>query len=479
MADSSTSMAGTSNTRQSSRIAKRLKTEPRGTDTGSGTDTDTTGIVVAPARKQQKQTTISTKGSNAKPPPSFIPASLCSTGTYKCMSSPLECDFILHNIFSFVGEFQYVFIGSVNQTFHKTYVSLFPKKRTQFNASTIEYAKSCWGIICKINDDETKDEEKRKLWRSAARYGNIEVVKYLLELLPPVQQNVSFKNVSWENRQKIDWKYDLCYTAAKYGQMELLQWACDENICVAKDDQRVCQFAIGHGHFEIFHWARKNGFRFEDADFAAFEASRQGNIEALKWLHDKYDVIRPLYMDNSCGCCNSAAACGQIDVLKWINESYEAGWNGDTLNFAVSGGHLSTVQFLLENECGWRHNTYSIAAHFGHLAILKLLRSLDPDWDEGDDSTVTAHAAGGGHLEIIEWAIENGWPLTKSACKYAAGCGQLDTLKWLRTRGCPWDSDTTKYAATDEIYKWAKKNGCPVAKGNPREKLNDDYEWLG
>jgi hypothetical protein len=137
---------------------------------------------------------------------------------------------------------------------------------------------------------------------------------------------------------------------------------------------------------------------------------------------------------------------------------------------------LLTVQYLLD-ECGWARNSYSVAAYFGHLSILKLLRSLDPDWDEGDDDSVTAHAAGGGHLEIIEWAIENGWPLTESACKYAAGGGQLDTLKWLCDRGCPWDSGTTEYASTDEVYEWAKQNGCPVAKGNPRQKLHFDDFW--
>jgi hypothetical protein len=68
--------------------------------------------------------------------------------------------------------------------------------------------------------------------------------------------------------------------------------------------------------------------------------------------------------------------------------------------------------------------------------------------------------------------------MTKSTSQYAAGFGQLDTLKWLRLQGCPWDEDTTKYASTDEIYNWAKSNGCPVAKGNPREHLRNNYDDL-
>ena len=104
--------------------------------------------------------------------------------------------------------------------------------------------------------------------------------------------------------------------------------------------------------------------------------------------------------------------------------------------------------------------------------MLQLLDSYDCEWDD----SVTDYAAAGGHLECIEWALNRGLNMTESTCKYASGFGQLDTLEWLRLGGCPWDEDTTKYASNDEIYNWAKSNGCPVAQGNPREELINDYD---
>ena len=103
--------------------------------------------------------------------------------------------------------------------------------------------------------------------------------------------------------------------------------------------------------------------------------------------------------------------------------------------------------------------------------VLKLLVSLGCEWED----SVIDYAAAGGYLDIIEWANDNDCPSSELACAHAASFGQLDTLKWLRARGCPWDEETTRYASTDEIYDWAKRNGCPVADGNPREELKLRY----
>jgi hypothetical protein len=144
---------------------------------------------------------------------------------------------------------------------------------------------------------------------------------------------------------------------------------------------------------------------------------------------------------------------------------------------AIASGHVPTVKYLLDNDCGWFEcdGPCNLAAFIGPLAMLQLLHSHDIEWYE---DAIVENAAEGGHLDIIEWAHENGCPLTKSACQYAAGFGHLDTLKGLRAMGCPWDEDTTTYALTDEIYAWAKMNGCPVAKGNPREDLTSSFGEL-
>ena len=48
-------------------------------------------------------------------------------------------------------------------------------------------------------------------------------------------------------------------------------------------------------------------------------------------------------------------------------------------------------------------------------------------------------AAEGGHLEVLQWARENGCPWDSDTCDKAAGKGHLEVLKWARQNGCPWD----------------------------------------
>jgi hypothetical protein len=184
-------------------------------------------------------------------------------------SFPHFDDHLMQNILSYVGEFQYRFIGGVNQSFQTSYVALYPRKETYCHASSIERAKYCWDDIaaCTIRDEDDKDEQRRMLWYSAIRHGKKYVIMYLVEQLPPPIQIVEIRygdvstHVDWKN----DWKFDLCCKAALYGHWELLQWACAEGIFVVKQDERVIDNAITSGHREIFVWAFRNGFRYKSS----------------------------------------------------------------------------------------------------------------------------------------------------------------------------------------------------------------------
>jgi hypothetical protein len=191
---------------------------------------------------------------------------------------PIVDDDLLRHICSYVGDGQYLFIGSVNRVFEKSYTSLFPKKWTYIQASTVERAKFYWQNI-----EASDDKHRQMLWHSAARYGNIDVFRQIPLLT------------------LIDLKYHLCAAAAKYGQMKLLQWACNENLSAYKwDEGEVCINALGHGHLDVFLWALKYGFKFDDdiALDAAYEACRNGQVEALNWLLDhNYDCVEAKLVD--------------------------------------------------------------------------------------------------------------------------------------------------------------------------------------
>ncbi|KAK3240147.1 hypothetical protein CYMTET_50003 [Cymbomonas tetramitiformis] len=73
-------------------------------------------------------------------------------------------------------------------------------------------------------------------------------------------------------------------------------------------------------------------------------------------------------------------------------------------------------------------------------------------------------AAGGGHLEVLQWAREHGCPRDARTCAFAAGGGHLEVLQWAREHGCPWDASTCHGAAGGghlEVLQWAREHGCP------------------
>ena len=76
-------------------------------------------------------------------------------------TSPIQDDFLLQYVFSYVGDFQYLFIGSVS--LKKSYTSLFSLKMAHINASTLEHTKLCWDyIVVSIKDDDDANDEQRR-----------------------------------------------------------------------------------------------------------------------------------------------------------------------------------------------------------------------------------------------------------------------------------------------------------------------------
>ena len=71
-----------------------------------------------------------------------------------------------------------------------------------------------------------------------------------------------------------------------------------------------------------------------------------------------------------------------------------------------------------------------------------------------------------GQGPILEWLFKTySVPLMKIMCATASNYGQLHVLQWLRAKGCPWDHWTVGAALERghvEIANWAIENGCPT-----------------
>ena len=72
-----------------------------------------------------------------------------------------------------------------------------------------------------------------------------------------------------------------------------------------------------------------------------------------------------------------------------------------------------------------------------------------------------AYAAQNGHLEVLQWARQNGCEWTSLTCTYAAENGHLEVLQWARS---PFSVEDRKGLRGNENLQenfcYLDKNGC-------------------
>ena len=110
---------------------------------------------------------------------------------------------------------------------------------------------------------------------------------------------------------------------------------------------------------------------------------------------------------------------------------------------AAGGGHLECLRYAHENGCPWDVYTCASAAGGGHLECLRYAHENGCPWG----GATCASAAGGGHLECLRYAHENGCPWGGATCASAARGGHLECLRYAHENGCPWDGATCASAA--------------------------------
>ena len=147
---------------------------------------------------------------------------------------------------------------------------------------------------------------------------------------------------SLHRRGRAELTVNLCTSAAKGGQLEVLEWL-RENECPW--DKNTCEEAAYSGHLEVLQWARENG---------------------CPWKEDT---------------CWSAAQGGQLEALQWAREN-GCPWDERTCRSAAWGGHLPVLQWARENGCPWDETTCACAAWCGHLEMLQWARENGCPWNE-------------------------------------------------------------------------------------------------
>lgn len=267
---------------------------------------------------------------------------------------------------------------------------------------------------------------------------------------------------------EFDWKDDeeaqtlyakrLARTAAATGNLDVLRFLFEISLNLELEPDCVDE-AASNGHVSVVCWLHENN---QLCTFKAMDgAAENGHLEIVQWLHE----------NRTEGCTteamDKAAANGYLDVVQWLHAFRSEGSSTDAMDYSAKYGHLNVVRWLHENrQEGCTSQAMDFAATYGHLQVVEFLHE---NRNEGCTTRAMDYAANEGHVEVVKWLHESrAEGCTTSAMDLAAQYGHLDVLNFLhqnRNEGC---SIYAQVRAMEngrlDIFKWFHDNRverCP------------------
>ena len=182
--------------------------------------------------------------------------------------------------------------------------------------------------------------ENRSLWPS----------RYERNFCHKVACTNKLELLRWAREEKkCEWSGGTIETAARQGNLEMVKY-CVANQCPV--DSWAFANAAYHGHLEIIKYLHEE-VKVRWCSFTAASAVDNGHLHILEYLVErKYDQFEE-------DACRDAAKYGQLDCLKYLHETAKAPWDDEAVRFAHENGQPECLQYLLDNDCplpdGWRY----------------------------------------------------------------------------------------------------------------------------
>jgi len=213
----------------------------------------------------------------------------------------------------------------------------------------------------------------------------------------------------------------------------LVKWAMKHKNF--KLNYKLPKFAARNNDLELIKFLKRNNCPLDNETWV--ESIQEQNIEILNYLKKSNVKINQYSL-------KIAALTGNIDIFKFILKILEKKYciidNESLCNYAIMGGNLSMLKWLLKEGYKLDLLSFQYAASCDNIKILVYIYNLC-----SNDLS-------------MPWFNEE-------TCQAAADNGNLRNLKWLRKKLCPWDMRTTMAAIENEHYdvlKWAIENNCEV-----------------
>ena len=173
-------------------------------------------------------------------------------------------------------------------------------------------------------------------------------------------------------------------------------------------------------------------------------AAVEGDVEALEWLIQLFDAKGLEWRSTYDGTELSglAAKRGKLESLTCLRANGWP-WDGMTCALAAEEGTWRSAVGASERVHVGGEDVQARSGGGGHLEVLQWARENGCKWDERTCSA----AAEGGHLLVLQWARQNVVPVEQVDVRGRGGGGHLEVLQWAHQNGCPWDAKTCAEAA--------------------------------
>lgn len=249
------------------------------------------------------------------------------------------------------------------------------------------------------------------------------------------RQNGDPQQFFWLQRQRSQrCSTELFHEVGLAGDMEKLQ--CLYRYAYDFDAYAVANGACEAGHLHVLEWLYDN---FVDFDVNISTAALYGQLELVKWLHDKpYIVATDQAM-------NFAAGEGHLHVVKWLHANTTWDCTRDAMDDAARAGHLHVMQWLhVHRNKGCSSYAFIDAIHQGHHRVVNwLYESAFIEWlFDGSESCdvdvriAVIEAASKGNFRMLQVLDQHGFfercecSLYHDIARMAARNGHLKTLQW-------------------------------------------------
>ncbi|ALD62056.1 ankyrin repeat protein [Mollivirus sibericum] len=223
-----------------------------------------------------------------------------------------------------------------------------------------------------------------------------------------------------------------------------------DRVILPRNDARM--LAVLSNKTDVLDWLCSHGSSLPTC-LASYAASL-GNWGMIKWLQQRGCVINRHVAD-------SAACSGHIHVLERLIKSGCAlsAW---TFAVAARANILPMLECLKANKCPWDKRVTEVAAAYSTVAVLKWLISNKCPYSS---RRIMAVAALANRLDIIEFMYEGGAVVTDAMLYNSLAMGNLKVAKWTRERNdSQWTLGTAIEVASRghvECMEWMLDNGCP------------------